>query len=93
MNNFIEPVIVQLSEDGINNPLLYIYRPKTLSELYKPNIDRTKATIKNMAFELAELQLNLKHGRARDILTIQKSKTKRPPKIRTTNSKHGNPRN
>ncbi len=77
VNNFIEPVIAQLIEDGIKTPLVYIYRPKTISELYKTNIDKTKATIKNMQFDLTELQLNLKHGRARDILTIQKSKTKK----------------
>jgi hypothetical protein len=77
VNNFIEPVITQLIEDGIKTPLVYIYRPKTISELYKTNIDKTKATIKNMQFDLTELQLNLKHGRARDILTIQKSKTKK----------------
>lgn len=77
VNNFIEPVIAQLIEDGIKTPLIYIYRPKTISELYKTNIDKTKATIKNMQFDLTELQLNLKHGRARDILTIQKSKTKK----------------
>jgi len=73
----IEPVIAQLIEDGIKTPLVYIYRPKAISELYKTNIDKTKATIKNMQFNLTELQLNLKHGRARDILTIQKSKTKK----------------
>jgi len=77
VNNFLEPVITQLIEDGSNNPLIYIYKPKNLSELNEANIDRTKAAIKNMAFELEELQLNLKQGRARDILTIQKSKTKK----------------
>lgn len=77
VNNFIEPVIAQLIEDGIRKPLIYVYRPKAISELYKTNIDKTKATIKNMQFDLTELQLNLKHGRARDILTIQKSKTKK----------------
>jgi hypothetical protein len=76
VNNFIEPAITQLIEDGISQPLLYIYKPEGISELYKPNIDRVKATIKNNSFELNELQLELKHGRARDILTIQKSKTK-----------------
>ncbi|TXG39585.1 STING domain-containing protein [Seonamhaeicola maritimus] len=76
VNNFIEPTIVQLIENGIKQPLLYIYKPTDISELYKPNIDRTKATIKNNSFEINELQLDLKHGRARDILTIQKSKTK-----------------
>jgi hypothetical protein len=77
VNNFIEPVITQLLEDGIKKPLIYVYQPKSISELYKSNIDKTKATIKNMEFDLTELQLNLKHGRARDILTIQKSKTKK----------------
>jgi len=77
MNNFIEPIIVQLIEDGVKTPIVYIYRPNSITELYKLNIDKTKATIRNMSFELTELQLNLRHGRARDILTIQKSKTKK----------------
>lgn len=76
VNNFIEPAIVQLLENGIKKPLLYIYKPEDISELYKPSIDMTKASIKNNSFEINELQLDLKHGRARDILTIQKSKTK-----------------
>ncbi|WCC44688.1 hypothetical protein PJW08_14005 [Tenacibaculum finnmarkense] len=76
VNNFIEPAIVQLVENGIKKPLFYIYKPENISELYEQSIDMTKATIKNKSFEVNELQLNLKHGRARDILTIQKSKTK-----------------
>lgn len=77
MNNFLEPVITQLLEDGNKKPLIYVYQPRSITELYKSNIDKTKATIKNLQFDLTELQLNLKHGRARDILTIQKSKTKK----------------
>lgn len=76
VNNFIEPAVVQLVENGINNPIFYIYKPENISELYKSSIDMTKATIKNNSFTINELQLNLKHGRARDVLTIQKSKTK-----------------
>lgn len=76
VNNFIEPTITQLMENGVAKPVIYIYRPQNIEELYQPNIDRTKALIKNHSFELNELQLNLKHGRARDILTIQKAKSK-----------------
>ncbi|MCD8438439.1 STING domain-containing protein [Tenacibaculum finnmarkense] len=76
VKNFIEPAIIQLVENGIKNPIFYIYKPENISELYIQSIDMTKATIKNKSFEVNELQLNLKHGRARDILTIQKSKTK-----------------
>lgn len=76
VNNFLEPVIIQLLENGIKSPLIYIYRPKSLSELYQNNIDKTKAIIKNKDLNLQEFQLNLKHGRARDVLTIKKSKTK-----------------
>ncbi len=76
VNNFIEPSIVQLIENGIKNPQIYIYKPENIKELYKSNIDKTKATMKNNSFAVNELQLDLKHGRARDILTIQKSKTK-----------------
>ncbi len=76
VNNFIEPALVQLIENGIKRPQIYIYKPEDISELYTPNIDKTKALIKNDSFEINELQLDLKHGRARDILTIQKSKTK-----------------
>lgn len=76
VNNFLEPAIVQLIEDGVKEPIFYIYKPESIIELFKSNIDKTKAIIKNNSLELNEIQLNLKHGRARDILTIHKSKTK-----------------
>ena len=77
VQNFLEPAIIQLIENGIKKPIVYIYKPESISELFKQNIDRTKATIKNMNFELGELQLSLKMSRARDILTIQKSMTEK----------------
>ena len=50
VNNFIEPAVVQLIENGIKKPLLYIYKPENISELYTPSIDKTKASIKNNSF-------------------------------------------
>ena len=75
-NNFISPVVTQLKEDGIKTPIIYIYKPEVISELFKENVDRIKAEIRNNSFELSEINLSLKHGRARDVLQVQKSKTK-----------------
>ena len=74
--NFISPVVTQLLEDGVKNPKIHIYKPTDFSELFKNNIDRVKAKVQNMGLELSEVNLNLKHSRARDVLTIKKSKTK-----------------
>lgn len=76
VGNFISPVVTQLLEDGVKNPKIHIYKPRDFSELFKNNIDRVKAQVQNMGFELGEVNLNLKHSRARDVLTIKKSKTK-----------------
>lgn len=76
-NNFISPVVTQLKENGIRTPKIYIYKPEVINELFKENVDRVKAEIKNNSFELSEVNLSLKHGRARDVLQVQKSKTKR----------------
>lgn len=75
VNNFIEPTIVQLIENGIKNPVIYIFKPNSIEDLNKDSIDKVKARIKNMDFKLEEINLNLKHSRARDILTIQSSAT------------------
>lgn len=74
VSNFLSPLITQLVEDGERNPTIYIYKPKQLMELEKDNLDRMKAEIKNKNFELNEVNMKLKNARARDILTIQKSK-------------------
>ena len=75
--NFLSPVITQLIENGEKKPVIYIYKPKHLSELFKNNVDRVKAKIQNNKFEVSEVNLSLKHARARDVLIIQKSKTKK----------------
>jgi hypothetical protein len=77
VTNFLSPVITQLLENGEKNPVIYVYKPKNLSELFKNNIDRVKAEIQNNDFILNEVNLTLKHARARDILLVQKSKTKK----------------
>lgn len=77
VTNFLSPVITQLLENGEKNPLIYIYKPKHLPELFKNNVDRIKAEIRNNNFELSEVKLDLKHARARDILIVQNSKTKK----------------
>lgn len=77
VDNFISPVITQLIENGDKKPLIYIFKPEDITELFPNNIDRLKAQIRNKPFILKEIQLDLKHGRARDILTIEKSNDKK----------------
>jgi hypothetical protein len=77
VKNFLSPVLTQLIEQGEHQPLIYVYKPSKFTELFKNNIDRVKAEIRNQEFDLSEVNLALKHGRARDILTIQKSKKKK----------------
>lgn len=76
-NDFLLPVITQLKEGGNKSPIIYVYKPEIINELYKENVDKVKAEIKNMSFILTELNLSLKHGRARDVLLVQRSKTKK----------------
>jgi nucleotide-binding STING sensor domain-containing protein len=73
VNNFLFPAITQILENDTETPKLCIYRPNDLEDLYPENIDRIKAEIKNRSFSINEIQLDLKQGRARDILTIEKS--------------------
>ncbi len=76
VNNFLLPVITQLKENGESNPVLYVYKPERINELLASNIDIIKAELKNKSYTLAEVNLNLKQARARDILTVQKSSDK-----------------
>lgn len=75
VNNFLLPVITQLKEDGVKNPIIGIYKPTKINELEANNIDLIKAELRNKKYVLQEVNLNLKQARARDILTIQKNKT------------------
>ena len=75
IENFIEPVIIQLLEDQ-KEPKICIYRPSEFSELSDRQIDREKGELRSNNFELMEVNLDLKHGRARDVLIIQKKKGK-----------------
>lgn len=77
VSNFLAPVITQLIEDGEKNPIIYVYKPRQLTELSKDNLDRMKAEIRNNDFELREVNMKLKHARARDILTVQKAKDRK----------------
>lgn len=70
--NFIFPAIIQLLEEKNVNPKICIYRPKHFDELESANIDKIKAVLKNRNYTLSKINLKLKHGRARDILTIHK---------------------
>jgi hypothetical protein len=74
VNHFIIPVIIQLKENGVINPILCIYKPTKINDLESSNIDAIKAELKNKKYSLEEIKLNLKHSRARDLLTIQKNK-------------------
>jgi hypothetical protein len=77
VNNFLEPLITQLKEDGEAKPVITIYVPEDIMDLFPTNIDRVKADIRNKNYQLGEINLNIKHGRARDILVVEKSKTKK----------------
>ncbi len=77
VSNFLAPVVVQLMEDGEKHPTVYIYKPERLSELYRNNTDRVKAKIRNQNFDVGEVNLAPKQARARDVMTVQKSKTKK----------------
>jgi len=73
VNNFVEPVITQvLSED--RQPLLYIFIPESLSELEPKSIDRFMAAI-NQKFKSSIIQLQMREGRARDVISIMKQDT------------------
>lgn len=77
VNNFLEQLIIQLIENGEKKPTIYIYKPEDISELFSSSIDRVKGEIKNKNFQINEIKLSIKHGRARDILIVEKSKTKK----------------
>lgn len=72
VNNFISPVITQLIEDGIAKPKLCIFRPEDFDDLSPDSVDRIKGRLVNKNYDLSEINLKLKHGRARDILTLNK---------------------
>ncbi len=70
INNFVEPVLTQLIKSG-KNPLLNIYIPEHLSELYSKNVDRTIANFSKKVFNIKTKSIKLNEGRgARDIMTI-----------------------
>jgi hypothetical protein len=77
VNNFLSPVITQLKEEGVVKPIICIYKPKNFSELFPNNVDKIKAEISNKKFKLKKVNLVLKHGRARDVLTIKQSKDRK----------------
>lgn len=76
VNNFLSPTISQLMEDGEKEPIIYIYQPESITELYRDNVSRVKSRIKN-DFLLNDVKLKLNSARARDIIQIEKSKTKK----------------
>lgn len=77
VSNFLVPSITQLVEDGESCPVIYVYKVENITELYKDNIDRIKANIRNKSFEIQQVNLKPKNARARDVMLIQKSETKK----------------
>jgi hypothetical protein len=73
VNNFIAPAITQLKEDGERKPKICIYKPNNFDELTSDNIDRIKADLKLKKYEIATLNLNLKHARAKDLISLNKN--------------------
>lgn len=72
INNFIFPAMTQLIEEKRTDPKICIYRPNHFDELEPGNIDMIKAILVSRNYTLSKINLKLKHGRARDILTIYK---------------------
>lgn len=77
VTNFLAPTVIQLMENGEKKPTIFVYKPESMSELFSTNIDRVKAELQNNSFEISEVKLTPKLARARDILLVQKSKTKK----------------
>lgn len=75
VENFIEPLIIQLLENS-KEPKICIYTPDNLEDLSDNTIDRIKAELKLRDYEVKKLNLSLRHGRARDILTIEKKENR-----------------
>jgi hypothetical protein len=75
VKNFLEPLIIQLLENG-EEPRVCIYTPDTLDDLSDNTIDRIKAELKLRDYEMKKVNLNLRHGRARDILTVEKKENR-----------------
>jgi len=70
VNNFVEPVITQVLASG-NDPKLYIFIPEKLSDLEPKSVERYMAVIRQQ-FKSHVVQLEMKEGRARDVITIMK---------------------
>jgi hypothetical protein len=73
VNNFLEPLISQLSKNilpGSPVPRLYIYLPESLSELEPRNIDRIIALLRSKNYHDKVVNLDFQEGRARDVLTV-----------------------
>lgn len=62
-------------ENG-ENPRICIYTPDTLEDLSDNTVDRIKAELKLREYKVEKINLSLRHGRARDILTIEKKENR-----------------
>ena len=70
IENFVEPVLTQLLKKR-KNPILHIYIPQKLSDLYPKSIDRLKARLANKNIFVNTKSIKLNEGRVnRDIMTI-----------------------
>lgn len=77
VKNFLAPTITQLMNDGVKNPVIYVYRPETMSELFGGNISRIRSKLVQDNFKLEDINLTPNSARARDIILIEKSATKK----------------
>jgi len=75
IENFIEPLVIQLLENK-EEPKICIYTPDKLDDLSDNTIDRIKAELKLRDYEMKKINLSLRHGRARDILTVEKKENR-----------------
>ncbi|MCW3808065.1 STING domain-containing protein [Plebeiibacterium marinum] len=70
INNFIEPVLTELIKKS-KKPVIYIYLPQTIDELYPKNVERIKANFIEKYGNIGTRSIKINEGRgARDLMTI-----------------------
>jgi hypothetical protein len=74
VNNFLLSAITQL-KDSEPNPVIYVYKPKKISELDESAIANMEADLKNKYHSIEKIFLDLKKVRNRDVLVIKKDAT------------------
>lgn len=71
VNNFLEPLATQLMSQD-KDPVINIFLPETLADLEPRSVERLMAEVRKR-YSSEVLKLELREGRARDVITIHKS--------------------